>query len=569
MTKPAPGFEDTFLARLALWCLLVVRSFTLLQRRAANRSCGHLRALLSTGARACTGYQVLSASASVAVLAFSLRWWRHDVNFDVFVDEFVYQGLGHSVRDGGLPRFGQDELFFLHPPGFFYLLGAWERLTGADASTPMAAVFQARVLNALLAGLTAALLVWLVGRRSLRWGLLAGLVFAVEPFALRQNGRVLLETAAVAWVLVGLAILIPLTEGRHRAWRAVLGGLALGCAVLTKDMLVMLTLLPLAVAWAMRPRERSWVRLAFPAALVPYGAYLAFVAATGHLGAWFETKGGGLLRVLGVEVTTGFSAPGAPSLWVQIRSQLLDFAPTYLLLGAGVLCAFWLLSGAAADMALIALTHLGALTLLGYSATAGTIEEHFLYFLLVPSVLVVAGAGARLQSGELGPPRRRRNSPVTSHARPSRSARFLAQSRKLLFRYGAVLLACLMLLIIVLDTMTYVRWAQRTDDGYTRAREYLMARAVPGTGVIVVNGTSEFALGDAFNVGPFTSDEDRIRHDVRYLVVPWKEVIQGYTYVTLDTVQELAADGRRVLTLDSPTYGSVDVYLLPPPPVSR
>jgi hypothetical protein len=134
----------------------------------------------------------LAAAALTAVLAVVLRWWRHGVTFDVFVDEFVYQQLGSSVRDGGLPRLG-DGPFFLHPPGFFYLVGAWEQLTGADVtSDPIQAVFNARELNGVLGGLTAGLLVWVMGRRSVARGLLPGLVFAIEPFALRQNGRVLL-----------------------------------------------------------------------------------------------------------------------------------------------------------------------------------------------------------------------------------------------------------------------------------------------------------------------------------------------------------------------------------------
>ena len=70
-----------------------------------------------------------------------------------------------------------------------------------------------RVLNALLAGATAAVLVLLAARAgSLRAGLVSGLLFALDPFCIRQNDRVLLETAMLLWVLLGYLVLAPLAQ---------------------------------------------------------------------------------------------------------------------------------------------------------------------------------------------------------------------------------------------------------------------------------------------------------------------------------------------------------------------
>ena len=510
---------------------------------------------------------LLALSATVGVLAVIVRLWRHDVAFDVFVDEFVYQQLGASVRDGGLPHYANGDLFFLHPPGYFYLQGLWQglwqSLTGADPSDPVLAVFDGRILNGLLGGLTAGLVVWLAGRRVLLWGLLAGLVVLVEPFMLRQNGRVLLETAVMVWVLLGLALLLPLASGSTSRWRAVAGGLAFGGAVLTKDLAVMVTLLPLLLSWFLQPRQqRPWLLVAAVSTVVPYLVYLLAVLATGQGGAWWAAKGSGILRAVGLQVTTGFSAPGSPPLWDQVLVQLMDFGATFALIGLGAVCAAWVLWSDAEDVVLTALVYIGGFVLLGYSVTAGTIEEHFMYFLLVPSVVVVAGAGALVLAAP-GPRPALRRQPATRgrSGRPSAPAwrwPLLRDAR------GSVLLLAL-LLMVALNAATYTRWAQADDNGFMLARQYLLENAEPGAGVIIVNGTSEFALRDAFDVGPYTSEEDRALHDVEYLLVPWKEVEQGYTYVTLDTVQELVPLGTAVLEHESRTYGSVALYRLPPP----
>ena len=103
----------------------------------------------------------------------------------------------------------------------------------------MAWVYQMRTLNALLAGATAVVLVLLATRASsLRVGAVVGLLFALDPFCIRQNDRVLLETALMFWVMLGYLVFTSLI-GRlpsRRDWLSAVGaGLLFGCAVLTKD----------------------------------------------------------------------------------------------------------------------------------------------------------------------------------------------------------------------------------------------------------------------------------------------------------------------------------------------
>ena len=183
----------------------------------------------------------------------------------------------------------------------------------------MAWIYQMRTLNALLAGATAVVLVLLATRASsLRAGAVAGLLFALDPFCIRQNDRVLLETAMMLWVVLGYLVFTSLI-GRlpsRRDWpRAVGAGLLFGCAVLTKDEGALLTVLPLLAAAALRwgPR-RALTLLTVGTTAAVYAAYVAVVAANGQFSGLWEAKTSGVQRMLGLVQTTGFHSSGGGTL---------------------------------------------------------------------------------------------------------------------------------------------------------------------------------------------------------------------------------------------------------------
>ena len=157
------------------------------------------------------GGRALAWAAVVAgLLAAVVRLALIPRSFDLFGDEVIYTDLGHSVTHGGFPRLQGP--FFLHGPAFFYLEAGWIHLVGWPADV-IVRIDQMRALNALLAGATAAVLVLLAARAaSLRAGLVSGLLFALDPFCIRQNDRVLLETAMMLWVLLGYLVLAPLAR---------------------------------------------------------------------------------------------------------------------------------------------------------------------------------------------------------------------------------------------------------------------------------------------------------------------------------------------------------------------
>src|SRR3712207_1063302 len=108
-----------------------------------------------------------------------------------------YADLGAAVSRGEIPALA-DGPFFLHPPGFFLLEGAVIRLLGLETGDSMELVYDLRWLAAALSALSVALAFLLVGRVAGPWpAAWVAVVLVFEPFVLRNNSRVFLETPAV------------------------------------------------------------------------------------------------------------------------------------------------------------------------------------------------------------------------------------------------------------------------------------------------------------------------------------------------------------------------------------
>jgi hypothetical protein len=138
----------------------------------------------------------------IALLTWGLRAIYLGRSFDIFFDELIYLHISENVAQGlGVKYYASP--FYLHPPLFFLIEGAYLRLT-TPIGTIIDHVYATRYLNSAFAGLSAVLL-FLIGRRVAGWwaGLLAASVFALDPFMIRINSRNLLETMAMFWVLAG------------------------------------------------------------------------------------------------------------------------------------------------------------------------------------------------------------------------------------------------------------------------------------------------------------------------------------------------------------------------------
>ena len=495
-------------------------------------------------------------AAAVFLLSAALRMVNLGRSGDLFVDELIYRQLGVSAGQGQFPRTAEGT-FFLHPPGFFDVEAGWGKIVGLGPDL-VTGVYHARLLNAALGALTAVLVFLVVTRAGSRAaGVVAALLFAVDPYILRQNDRVMLDTQTMLLVLAGYLLLLTVAReplpGRPRL-RAAGAGLLFGLAVLTKDPAALITVLPLLLAVALGwgpPRRLLLISTA--ATLVPYGLYMVFVAGFGHLDAFWYAKSHGISRLFGTAQETGFNAPGAPSLAERLVDQTTTYASTYALLALGPVALVLLLRRSRDPVIrMLSLFYVCAGLTLAFALAQGTLEEQALYLLIVPTVVVLGAALAVL----------------TQRSRQRRGTGS-ATRRRVALTAGAGFLTA----VVTFAGVSYVTTRTEPDDGYARLRVYLREHVPPGSAISSVDGgISSWALRDHYRLGTWVTPDSRLFVRARYLVVPWKVVEQGYGSVGAPVTRRLADQGKLVFAVHGRTYGELALYTLPlphPAPVDR
>lgn len=477
------------------------------------------------------GSTVLPAAVLV-LAAFGFRAIGLTTSFELWVDEMLYAELGASVARGELPNL-PDGPFFLHPPGFFVIEAAAIHVFGITGDS-MALVFQLRWVNAFCGALSVGL-IFLILRRPVGApaALVAGLLAVFEPFVLRNNSRVFLETSAVLAVLIGFMIVVDHlaapAEGRGRL-RLVAAGLAMGYGVFSKDVLVVCTVAPvvLAVLWrrTLSLREGS---LLVGAAVVPYGAYLTVLASAGELGGWFTAKSQGVQRMLGLVQTTGFNAPDSPSLVDRVVAQLGSFGTSYVLLlvcpVAGAVAAL----SARADRRFLGLVAVMTGLFGVYSAAFGTFEEQYGYPVMIAGILAAAVGVVELAERF---PRARRTAAVTC----------------LVFTAVAAALG--------------VRAEATADDGFLRVREWTQAHLPAQARVGVTNSTGELAFGDDPRFGVWPSLPDLAENGASYVLTQSLPTSLGYGYALPDLLPWLAAHATPMIAVTGPTNGVTTLWYI-------
>jgi hypothetical protein len=489
----------------------------------------------------------------LGIFTLLIRLLLHGRSFDLFGDEVIYTDLGRSVMSGGFPRF-YGQIFFLHGPGFFYLEAGWSRLFGTQPGL-IAWVYEMRILNALLAGVTALVIVHLASRASsLKGGVVAGLLFALDPFCIRQNDRVLLETAMMLFVLLGYFVFSSLVLRSYSRWdwaRAVLSGLLFGCAILIKDEAALLSILPmLGVLTARIGASRFLALITIVSTGLVYATYVGVVAANGHMSALWEAKTTGVKRLLGVVQVTGFHSSGGGSLSSRLVAEGGYFVTTYLLLAIAVPALVVLLRHGGSLQRLLGLLHCAAAATLAYAVTLGTLEEQELYLLVVPSLLTVSVVSAGL---------------VDTRKLARRATSVSRRNRRM------IVMTAMLAVVIVLNVSTCLQWATHPDDGFSLLLPY-MAKHVPlGTAVTVAAGSpppsqtdgGRYALEGRYKTGLWVTPHALRQERVRYIMVEWGPIDEGYSYLNSSQVHALIRHYRRVFSYRGRTYGDLSLYRVP------
>ena len=522
------------------------------------------------GARLRSGGAAFVVGAVVlAALAVGLRAYHQLSAYELFMDEIQYADVANSFAAGrGAMLF--DEPFYLHPPLAFlaFSLGV---VHPSDHMT-VGAVLALRPLLLVFACANTLLVVAVTRRVVGRWAaLLAGLVYALDPFVVRFDSRVMLEAPMMLCVLAGvLCLLVAVERATPRSRRGFLaaGGLLFGLAVTTKSTSGLITAVPLLImvvtAWGLRRREAAGV-LALQFGV--YGVYVLSVLVRGDGGYWFDQTLAGTFRALGLIKETGFSAHNSPGFTSRILANLSVFASSYALIGVATCAAVYLLaigwrtlrgprpgrgshatpSGGAhgrragsplvsadpaeATLSLITCWLAGVLAAILYTGALGEVEEQTFYLLAVPSTVVVGLLVT--QAGRWAPPWR-------------------------------VVAGVAVVALLAGSLGAWWQVHSTRDDTYAQVIPQVYARIDHRAQICLGEQTAQFVM-PGFGVHKLTSLDAARRNACRYAIVSTQLSALGLANSTTELNAELARDYPVVVSAHGRTSGDLLVYDLDAP----
>jgi 4-amino-4-deoxy-L-arabinose transferase-like glycosyltransferase len=472
--------------------------------------------------------------ALVSSAAFAARAVGLSRSFELWVDEMLYTELAKSVSRGQWPNlFGAP--FFLHPPGSFLINAAVIRIFDISGSG-MSMVYDLRWVSAVLGAVTVGL-AFLAVRRVASTGIawICAVLLTFDPFVIRNNSRVFLETPATVFIMAGYIILadgLCRKRGKLSVWTLIVAGLLFGYGIFTKDYFTIMTIVPVILAgfWRHTLRWRD-IGIICGAAAVPYASYLSLVSIDGLFGLWLKAKESGIERMIGLEQTTGFNAPHAPSLVSRTIDQVGQFGTSYVLL---MLCPVVAVIGILSQDRSRRLIGLCAMTMAAfgiYSALFGTFEEQYGYGVMVASVLGIGVAYAELRE-----------------RRPERET---------WLRASCIILA-------VLTVGLGVRTEVTPDDGFLQVRTWIQAHLPANAHVAVTDSTGQWMFASDPRFGDWPSAASMREHNANYILTQSLPNSEGYDYANPAMLEWLETHAVAVFHFFGPTNGNTVLWYVKP-----
>ncbi|MGP0222655.1 MULTISPECIES: hypothetical protein [unclassified Paenarthrobacter] len=301
-----------------------------------------------------------------------------------------------------------------------------------------------------------------------------------------------------------------------------------GYGILCKDFFIICTAAPLVLA-AVWKRTLPWRQagVVLASSAVPYTAYLMVVALNGFLPSWWEAKSQGLLRVSGVEKSTGFTAEGSPSIVDRLVEQSATFGTSYVLLALCPIAGLLLCFSLSAPCRLLGLVGLGLGTAGAYSALFGTFEEQYGYGVMVAGVICAVLAVTELRH------------------RFTRGRRVLT-----------AIAACFVAMTILLGTRTVAT----VDSGFVQAREWVRTHLPADARVSVTNSTGKHIFEHDPRFGVWPSAALMQAHGASYILTQSAPTLQGYGYANPTMLAWLEEHAVAVFSASGPTNGRTTLW---------
>ncbi len=451
---------------------------------------------------------------------------------DVFIDEVTYADMARQLAAGQMPSTSGSP-FFLHPPGSYALNSLVIRIMGLNGH-PMDLALQLRWFNAFL-GVATVIVCFQLVRRLVGPGpaTVAGIILASDPFVLRMDGRLMMETPTGLAVLSGwllVLLLLKRDRGRTRLLLEIAAGLVFGLAIVMKDMTAVFTVVPLlaGVLWRRTVPPLTALRI-IGCSTVPYLIYLSLITAGGLLPQFLEQKSVGVLRMAGVVQMTGFNSVPGVGLVDRLVELMGRFGTSYVLLGLSIVAGALAAASPLVERRVIGLFSLITGLVGVYSVFFGAAEEQFGYCVVLAALV---------------------STPV--------AAVMVVTWRPCL--RGVV--AAVVVVMTGLGLFLGVQARSVVDDGLVRARAF-MNTELPSSAIVgLTSVTGEFALlpHEGWEVLPsLQSLRDR---NAEYVLTQGRQLGQGYGYASPAFLDWLQNNAQPVFTFYGPTSGDTVVWKL-------
>jgi 4-amino-4-deoxy-L-arabinose transferase-like glycosyltransferase len=503
-------------------------------------------------------------------LAFGLVVWRNDQAPDLLTDEILYSRLGMRVLNEGAVVWDHGTMSVIHPPYYYLLNSVFLGITGTPGAELLAPgnifefVYHDRILNALLAGISAVIIFGIGLRlRGLWLGLLLTLLFVFDPFGIRINRRAMLETLAGLLSLIGLLIFITGSKKIRKLGYGILAGIFFGAGILTKELAF---ILPLAVLiyglWEVLQKDQDW-RYPIITAGISLTSYLVFpiwILYTGNWTRFINVKTLALERLVGLVHTSGWNRPGV-SFLDFLLNRLLDYGSSYLILLLGGIATLVILIRHRNEPMGRLLGTWGVLIypLYGFITLFGSGNDQFFYFLLLPSIILLGYAV--IEKDDRG-----MNRLVT------RSWNLMRSQPRALFRMrdrnSGILIGFIILILVVIIPFNIFSWISNygvgLDTGYLQLSNYIQSNIPAGTPINASGDSLKYMYFlPNHPIAEAESQQDALNLGVKYFVIVPKDIQSKFGKVSEEFASWIISNGQLIFSTSGDTYGDIFMYIVP------